>query len=1055
MSINIICGKCSEDCLKQVFQLLKNRDKTKNNYIIAPDRSLFSIERRLFEELDEQCVFDLSVMSFSKLAKKDLVNNNKNILTKQSGVALVKKLLIENKDNLHTFGKATGFMGFATSLFETICLFKSCNISPQEIIVNDGSDYLNLKQKDIKLIYEKYEDFLQKDYTDSFNQLKLFAKSINKNTFENSNFYFVEFDDFTALMYGIIASIAKFNNVCICTTYGKDNVNSNIYTNKVYYDLIDLFKFEGLNFEINKIENNDTLVNNLLAYVPKKSDNKNDKISITSFDEKLDEIKFVVADIYNKVLILEDVDFGDFTIVLPKFNTYKDSLIEEFDKYKIPYYLDKNDKLIEYSLIRLIFDICSLFDGRFLSSDILNILKNSYLNFSIEDICDYDNYLKRYGLKGFACFKCDALQNEEIKNFLDKIIEWKNLSKEYTKVAEFYEIIDDIYTYILGRGIDFVNSFSPLESRVFEQVKNKFDNIKNDYIAVFGDGEANFEEFLETYKSYFESSDISLPPITSNTIFVADFDNSYISKTKYLYVLGCNEGKLPSFKMDNGLISDDEIAKFPNAKKINPTINLLNARKTFKLFDIMQRASEHIYLSFYLSSGEGKCYPNTLIKSMISIFNNEILNGSNKLDFVANSLNKMDMDNLIFNNMSKDIVIDNILNLTKDWKIYSSYPNYRNILSILVKYLNDRKIYNLINNNRATIDCLKIKNGNLFANNTTSISQIETYYNCPYKHFARYGLKVNKRLDYQLQPNDIGTIVHTILKDIMADILSEKDINMIYAKSEEMLDDILKSDDYKNFLNNPINTYVIIALKKELKRIIDGVRKQIDVSDYRPNTKFLEYRFLNENLSKYGIKIKGTIDRVDMWEDNFIIIDYKTGDSHFDNYTDVFSGKKLQLLVYAKCFASKTGYIPKGVFYLPISNAYSKEKPNYKLQGVLESDTSNIYAMDRGLSQSSYNSEILNLRTTQSGEFAKNNAFFSKMCIDKDNMNYLLNYAMDKVDNAIKNILDGDITPRPLKTNNKNVCEFCEYIGLCNYQKNNDRCVATISTIDELKEWRG
>lgn len=1053
MSINIICGKCSEDNLSHIFEVLKNRDKSKYNYVIAPDRSLFSIERRLFDELEEECFFDLSVMSFSKLAKKVMITTDKNILTKQSGVALVKKLLLDNKEKLHTFGKATDFMGFATSLFETLCLFKSCNISPQEIIVNDTKDYLNLKQKDIKLIYTKYEEFLQKDYTDSFNQLKLFAKSIDKNTFKNTNFYFVEFDDFTALMYGIIAKIARFNNTYICTTYGKENENSNIYTNKVYFDLIDLSKFEGLDYAICKIENNGVLVNNLLAYTPNKSHEANN-ITISAFEDKLDEIKYTIADIYSKVANNGNINFGNFTIVVPNFTAYKDDLQTELDKYRIPYYLDKNDKLIDYSLIRLLFDICNLFDGKFLASDILNIIKNNFLNFTIDDVCDYDNYLKKHGLKGMTCVKNDTTDCAELLDFFHKIIDWKNQTKEYTKVSEFYEIIDAIYNYILERGGVFVQSFSSIENRIFEQVKNKFKSIESDYISVFGNCDTTFNEFIETYKSYFESSDISLPPITSNTIFIADFDSSYIAKNDYIYILGNNEGKLPSFKMDNGLISDEEIARFPNAKKINPTINLLNSRKTFKLFDIMHRASKHTYLSFYLSSGEGKSYPNTLVKSLINIYDLDIVNGSNKLDFVSNCLNNIDIDNLAFNNMSKDIVIDNILSLTKNWKVYSSYPNYRQILSMLVHNLNDKKIYNLINNNLAINSNVRLRNSNLFANNTTSISQIETYYNCPYKHFARYGLKLNKSVDYQLQPNDIGTIVHSILKDIMPSILKGTPIEDLYKMSGDYLDKILSSEDYINFLNNPINSYVIIALKKELCRIIDGVKQHVEVSSYRPNCKYLEYRFTNQNLSKHGVKIKGTIDRVDIWEDNFIIIDYKTGDSHFDNYTDVYSGKKLQLLVYAKCFASITGFIPKGVFYLPISNSYGKDKPNYKLQGVLDNDINNIYAMDNNLTQSSYSSNVINLRTTQSGEFAKNNAFFSKMCIDKDDMEYLLDFAIQQVDKAIKNILDGDITPRPLKTNNKNVCEFCEFMGLCNYQKNNDRCVSAVATIDELKEGR-
>ena len=63
------------------------------------------------------------------------------------------------------------------------------NISPEEMFVDDSVSFANLKQKDIKLIYSKYEDYLQSDFTDSFNQLKLFADLIEKDTYKDTIFY--------------------------------------------------------------------------------------------------------------------------------------------------------------------------------------------------------------------------------------------------------------------------------------------------------------------------------------------------------------------------------------------------------------------------------------------------------------------------------------------------------------------------------------------------------------------------------------------------------------------------------------------------------------------------------------------------------------------------------------------------------------------------------------------------------------------------------------------------------------------------------------------------
>ena len=51
-------------------------------------------------------------------------------------------------------------------------------------------------------------------------------------------------------------------------------------------------------------------------------------------------------------------------------------------------------------------------------------------------------------------------------------------------------------------------------------------------------------------------------------MFIADFETSYISKFDYLYILGNNEGVLPSQKLDNGLITDDELKNILGVKKM-------------------------------------------------------------------------------------------------------------------------------------------------------------------------------------------------------------------------------------------------------------------------------------------------------------------------------------------------------------------------------------------------------------------------------------------------------------------------------------------------------
>jgi ATP-dependent helicase/DNAse subunit B len=71
-----------------------------------------------------------------------------------------------------------------------------------------------------------------------------------------------------------------------------------------------------------------------------------------------------------------------------------------------------------------------------------------------------------------------------------------------------------------------------------------------------------------------------------------------------------------------------------------------------------------------------------------------------------------------------------------------------------------------------------------FPKKTTSISQLECYFSCPYKFFANYGLGIKEREESRLKSIDFGNVLHRIaelyVKDIEAkELLLDKAIEAV------------------------------------------------------------------------------------------------------------------------------------------------------------------------------------------------------------------------------------------------------------------------------------
>ena len=1050
MDINIIAGRSNQINNDYIFSLLKNRDKSKNHIIIAPDRSQFSIEQKLFSETGEKCFFDINVISLSRLSKKYLTGTSKKILSKQSGVAVVKRILEQNRDSLVAFKKATSFIGFASSLFETICFYKSCNVSPEQIYVDDSSSIANLKHKDIKFVYTEYDKYLQNEYTDSFNQLKVFADLIDKNTFSNTIFYFLEFEDFTRIMYEIILKLAKFSDgVYLSCTYGKNSANSNIYNHKVYYDLIELFKSDGLDYKITKLvaykkDNINKLSEQVLSYSPKEIDDKNISITIDSFNNIYDEVKFVVADIYGKVKD-KSLGFDDFAIVLPSLSDYKTLLIDELSKYTIPFYIDESKSLIDNYIIRLFFDICKIIEGDYKYTDFSSVIKSPLLGFA-DDILEYDSYLQKIGAVSDMCISRVEKMPDELKEFVSIIKSIKE-NKSQRKVSTYIEELEQLFYYILNRSIGFREGLSVVEKRVFDQVPNKFESINRDFVGVFGNIEMDFAEFLEIYKAYFESTSISMPPITSNTLFIADFNASYITNKDYLYVLGNNDGKLPKQKLDNGLVTDEELARLPNAKRLTPTVAMLNARKVFKLFELIFKFEKELVLTYPLNNMEGKLFANNFTNSISKILKIEPKNCSGFLSVIDFNNRELDSNNIVFNNFNREILSNNLIKYLTQWDIYNEFESYRKLIASMY-YFADEKTKNFIAQINALPEKKMLDKNDFFVSGNTSVSQLECFNKCPYMHFVKYGLRLEESNNNEIKQVDIGNILHEVLSFVVPKIIAlNYDKEQVQTLGAKCLTQVLGKEQYCDRKDNVENVYVVKSLFKELDRILDAICDEIASSAFKPL--YCEYKF-DKILNVDGVNLKGFIDRIDATQDGFVVIDYKTGDNSFKNFNDVLSGKKLQLLVYAKAFEDKQKLSAKGAFYLPISNKFGQED-SYRFSGVMLRDESNILSLDCNLSQENYKSKTLNLKTTSTGKLYSS-SYYKNLCLEKEDFDYLLDFAMKQVKKSISRIKTGDITPFPLEESGKRTCDYCSFKAMCGYANNNDNHVQDVANIQKLKE---
>jgi len=176
---------------------------------------------------------------------------------------------------------------------------------------------------------------------------------------------------------------------------------------------------------------------------------------------------------------------------------------------------------------------------------------------------------------------------------------------------------------------------------------------------------------------------------------------------------------------------------------------------------------------------------------------------------------------------------------------------------------------------------VKIKS---FLSSGISPSAIGTYLRNPLDFYYQYilGITAPNAIEETIASNTMGTIIHNVLERLYTPFLKQqiliKDIKTFRNSFQSLVDDEFKRAGTQNILTGPNRiTYEVICryidnfLKMELSTIEKGARIQIHSLENK-----LKAPLANPNLP-YQVAIKGTVDRIDLYNNEMRIIDYKTG----------------------------------------------------------------------------------------------------------------------------------------------------------------------------------
>jgi len=1018
-------AKSVHSAAKGVLAALK--ETRGRSIIIVPDAFTLSLETGALAKLGLEGTFDIEVMSFARLAAVALGKSIEKCLSPAGCVMLMEKVIRKCEPSLLVYGRVAKKPGFASEVYAAITVVRNSGISVERLTAAaeklDG--YVKDKTADIALLYGAYLEELALHHTDSTTRLEALVQEIRAGSvLADANFFVMDHIDFNAKQMEVLGALMeKAQSVSVAVADHGGSENRRVYPTATLLKLRAVAKKAGVS--VREITVNDNLsqekaliADKLFSYAYREGSTEN--IRLAAAKDREEEVTLIATEI-TRLVRKEGRRFRDVAIITPSFEDYLPTVERIFSYYDIPFFPDARVPLSECDVFSHILAAADLSVKNFERTAVSKYLSHFLFDASADDKANFDDYVVKYGVdralftRPFSLGKDDPLYEsaERLRvELLAETAQFAAMPKEasvrsFADVTRAYLTENDFDAKIAAYAEKIYEAGYLKESNVIRQAPRAIVQLIATLEEIRGEEIVTREEFLSALRSGAEQVKIASLPVSLDCVYFAPVEQAMYEPINTMFLLGAEDGLFPLERLKEGVLGEREYTAWQKLDIVveNTGVEELGASR-FHALQLLLRPSR-LYLSYRSDAAPSSC-----VKQLADIFAlayekaGDLLASGYEIDeliptrkVAENYLveySRKEREGLLSDHeRSFALAIADILSLDFPLPLYDEMPDA--IVS----------------------DCF-------FRKKETSVSEIENYFKCPFLHFVRYGLGAKERDKALSDPRDLGNVVHESVYAFTSDKrnlrLSDEETRV---RARKIALEILAAPEYQALAHGE-GKHVLERFANAAVDAVFAVKKQIDSSFFIPT--YFEEGFGERGklpaLDLGGVKLTGKIDRVDVYDGFVAAIDYKTGSSGA-SMKEVYYGKKIQLQIYLAVL-EKMGYKPAAALYADLGAGGRKESDVF-FHGQILKEPHVAIALDRATASE---------RSAYTGLFMKDETELASqrdVTLTEEQMQAMVDYAVEVTRCAVDEISAGYIAPSPLKDSFGAACEYCNAKNICHF----------------------
>lgn len=1041
--------------------------------VLVPEQYTLEAERELISGLKVEGLLDVTVLSPTRLNRwvAERAGKSGHTVLNSRGVHMAMSVAVTYaKKDLQYYQSVCERRGFVEKMTALVQTLKNGGLTPESyeayLDTQAHSAARQMKHQDILSIWRAYEKSLAGRFLDSEDEQEdMLLRLLVNALFKDMAFCVYGFDRLSekTMRAVLIAAKTAESAIVYMMLDHPDAPDGDIFRpmRASVKHLKRMLETEGLKVKEEALADHDLpaapalrhLERNLFALTPRPYADAPDGISVrfclTPYQE-------AVRAAYEMIRLNElGMPYGQMAVLLCDESRYESFLPAVFKGYGIPFYMARKTPAAAHGLVRFILSALRAVADGYEQQTILEHIKSGYTALLADEGFALENYVKANGitrgkwLKTFARGQ-DAAQMEALREKLMAplvalrrgIMEAKTAAE--SMAAVFALMMDqNAYNKLLDQEKRLTALQMQAEAAQNRQVWQTVLSILDQMAALLDTRRAPGAHAARWLEAGLLQAELSALPPGAEEVSIGAIGHVMTGQVQAVFVLGLQDDALS--RASGSLLTDEEAAGLKETLKLPlmPLTGEMNDLARCDLYKAVSMPISRLYLSYSEASFSGEALrPHALISMMLErIFPGLALEGS-VLDkpYDPEPVAPMPAMEALAQRLRENEMTD----LWRGaYRLLRKDPNWAPMLDTALQAL------------QGTLQAPDLppeKARPLFAAEKVSITRLERYAECPYRHFVLYGLSPKENEEYVFTPIDRGNFYHYALMGYMNRALKEPGWPNLSREVNDNLFDEAVETETKRWEEGPLyenkrGVKQADIILKTAKRAAWLLLKHAQNGAFQ--TLGTEVRFGdNQNVGPLVLNrpdggqtaLTGIVDRVDGYSDGeqtyLRIVDYKSS-AHALEPSKILGGLQLQLLLYFEAMLSAhPGAYPAGAFYFHVHDplvpletddaleADEKIAAACHLSGLALENKDVVIAMrpDGAMGYSS----VAQMLNQNGGDFRKNAPVLTLAEWQK-----LLYTTRQTAAHIAGEISAGGIAARPSRYGNETACDLCAFQSVC------------------------